>query len=63
MLTSALSSLKQTARRSAPKQAEPKPAVRSRAVPRLDAADKTVFETIAASPQFTLDKLKKLAVC
>lgn len=61
MLTPTLSSLPQTARRSAPKKAESKPALRARSVPRLDAVDKTVFEAIAASPQFTLDKLKKLA--
>jgi hypothetical protein len=60
MQTATLTASTQATRRSNAKKAAPQPAVALRAVPRLDVADKSVFETIAASRQFTLAGLKKL---
>ena len=60
MQTATLTPSVQTTRRPTAKKAAPQPAAALRAVPRLDVADKSVFETIAASRQFTLVGLKKL---
>ena len=60
MQTTTLATSKQIPRRSNAKKAAPQPAVVLRAVPRLAAADQSVFEAIAASRQFTLAGLKKL---
>jgi hypothetical protein len=61
MLTTTRTLPLQARRPSEAKKALPQPAGRGRVVPQLDSADKSVFEAIASSPQFTLDKFKKLA--
>ncbi len=48
-------------RRTASQKAATPASVPTRALPRLDAADKAVFETIAKSPSFSLSALQKLA--
>lgn len=60
MLSETVTTSPRITRRSVAKKTAPQLLVLKRNVPRLDAADKSVFEAIASSSQFTLAGLKKL---
>jgi hypothetical protein len=61
MLMSTPTTTPRTARRAAPQKLAKPASAPARAVPRLDEADKAVFEAIANSPSFSLSALQKLA--